>query len=200
MVAAVADWPVPASTGMRPPTWATAARSSMPYSSSDRAAASPVEPATTTPELPPSTWAASRRDQASRSSRPSGANGLASAVMLPERNKARTSSWLPAMLLAAGKRRQVCWPRASSAAFRRRQEDCFELYRRAPDRQREPPADQRVHHASAVAPAGSHPSHLRQRMQPAGRAPVHGWPRRLGDGAGGRFLGRGGQARGHADP
>ena len=48
MVLAVPDCPVPASTGMRPAMRSTAVRSSAAYSASYSAAASPVEPATTT--------------------------------------------------------------------------------------------------------------------------------------------------------
>src|SRR4249919_2019827 len=87
MVFAVFDWPVPASTGMRPATRSTAVRSSASYSASYNAAASPVEPATTIACVPPWSCASSRRRHASRSISPVAVNGVASAVMLPERCK-----------------------------------------------------------------------------------------------------------------
>jgi glycine cleavage system transcriptional repressor len=117
IVFAVFGSPVPASTTMRPATWATAARSSRTNSSSDSAAASPVEPATTTPCVPPASCRSSRRVQASRSASPAAVKGVASAVMLPWRCKGKGLQGLAAMLLAGGKRRQVCWPRPFRAVF-----------------------------------------------------------------------------------
>src|SRR5690606_7295136 len=137
IVLAVLDRPVPARTGSWPPSSSTAARSRVSYSASNRAAASPVDPATTTAQVPPSRCACSRRRQASRSSSPAAVNGVASAVMLPESRKlgsaglefrgphasARALDLTPVgrrrsrpILLAARKRGQVCWQRVPGPA------------------------------------------------------------------------------------
>ncbi|MNV98915.1 hypothetical protein D3C71_1942240 [compost metagenome] len=87
MVLAVFDRPVPANTGILPAISSTALRSKASYSASYSAAASPVEPATTTAWVPPSSCRASKLRQASRSSSPDAVNGVASAVMLPESRK-----------------------------------------------------------------------------------------------------------------
>src|SRR5688500_1483818 len=131
MVLAVVDRPVPASTGTRPPAHSTALRSKASYSPSYNAAASPLEPATTSAWVPAASCASNRRRHASMSISLAAVNGVASAVLLPERCQgieldanaagavdafttgARVGGKCPAILLAAWNQRQVCWPRTT---------------------------------------------------------------------------------------
>ncbi len=87
----------------------TAASISREYSWSLRVAASPVEPATTT-ALRACSQSARRAGgrQASKSISPATVNGVARAVMLPDRCKEVALGNSGAMLLAGVKRRQVC--------------------------------------------------------------------------------------------
>src|SRR5690606_9946588 len=62
-------------------------------SSGSSAAASPVDPATTSPWVPPSSCARTSRRHAPRSMAPLASNGVASAVMLPEICKVDGPGW-----------------------------------------------------------------------------------------------------------
>src|SRR5690606_34228012 len=177
--------------------------SSRSYSGSNSAAASPVEPATTTALVPASSCCPSSRRQASRSSSPATVKGVASAVMLPESCKPKIPGRSPAILLAAPKHGQVCWPWPARTAGPSFMLQHLLLRGRRLDRirsssqacaEREPPDHQRLYDAPAVSAAVGDPAHRRQRLQPGRGAPAHGRRRRLGDRAGDRLVGRGGQA------
>src|SRR5690606_29570247 len=114
---AVADWPVPALTGTRPPMRSTAVRNRTSNSASNSAAASPVEPATTTAWVPPPSCRSISRCQASRSSSPSTSKGVASAVMLPVGRKSGGLRYgeRSAMGAAAGRADVTCGAKARAS-------------------------------------------------------------------------------------
>src|SRR5581483_2894692 len=76
--------PAPTIMGMRPRTCWLARSASSRSSASFRVADSPVDPPTTTPEVPFSRWKSISRAQASKSMRPSERMGVTMATRLPE--------------------------------------------------------------------------------------------------------------------
>src|SRR5690606_16986536 len=177
--------------GILPATTSTAQRSSASYSASSSAAASPVEPATTSAWVPACSWDSRKRRKASRSTSPLASNGVASAVMLPEGRKGEglVSGAFGCYLRpessgkyagsepppAQGRRVRLhgAGPARPPLPHRR----CLERPHPTPDHQREPPAHQCVHHASAVPTAAGDPPRGRQRVQHARRKAVHGGAR-----------------------
>src|SRR5690606_34138516 len=193
MVLSVLESPVPASTGTRLAASSTASCSKASYSTSYSAGASPVDPATTSARVPASICCLTRRRQASMSTSPAAVKGVVSAVMLPEsrRGLATARCYL---------RRSRTGKYAGHTRFPLQR--TLRLDRSRPCQpsvaQREPPADQRLHDASAVPAAGGDPAHRRQRLQPGGHPAGDRGTGRLGHRARHRFLGRGRQARDHA--